>query len=628
MPFSTAGAALIIRAATPLIKDLYEGAKGASSKALRIWKADKFPDKLFITLTELDKVRTIWSPEKNISLRDFYYPSRIKSSDGPLSVNYISDLGSGCIAVQGIVGQGKSILLRYLAMQELSHPEKPRIPLFIELRKLSKDLTLMGAIKKSLIACDIDVNDDVFTYLANSEKIVILLDGFDEIESNIVKASTLEIEDIVSRHPKLQVIVSSRPDNEIQKLSKFNVVDIHPLGTEDYFPFLKKLSLDTDKIIAIVDAITGSPSNVASLITTPLMLTLVVMVYQSESQIPAELPEFFEKLFYTVFTRHDKLKPTFERQHYSSLSEKKLQELFEAFCFMAMQAGHGRTLNSSQFSEAFELAQDCVKGSSCTEDGFRKDITKVSCLMLEEGFQDVTFLHKSIAEYHAAAFVKDSDDSFAKEFYEIASDNWSYWKECLSFLKSIDKYRFSKFFTLINITPVVSTIQELANCNSAHEVAKILPNWMKDVSVHFNYFDLDSPSHEEEEETDNFNPVLRTGYRLALCGTWDKPSNFYFRYYPESISTSLLASAPEVLSELDIDQLIASGKQIRRPDDDTIEIGIIDALDAWAMDQFKIDTRSFLINLQTQLKDANETSRMSDNRMFILSKKRDQVTKP
>src|SRR5690606_19930394 len=232
--------------------------------------------------------------------------------------------------------------------------------------------------------------------------------------SNIVKTTTLEIEDIVARHPKLQIIVSSRPDNEIQKLSKFSVVDIYPLGVDDYFPFLGKLNVDADKSIAIVNAITSSPSKVSNLIKTPLMLTLVVMVYQSESQIPAELPEFFEKLFYTVFTRHDKLKPTFERKHYSNLSEKKLQELFEAFCFMAMQAGHGRTLNLSQFSESFEIAQECVKGSDCTEDGFRKDITKVSCLMLEEGFQDVTFLHKSIAEYHAAAFVKSSGDDFAK----------------------------------------------------------------------------------------------------------------------------------------------------------------------------------------------------------------------
>lgn len=623
MIMSTAGAALIIRVASPLINDLYNGAKDATRKALRNWKAGKFPEKLLRTLLDLNNVRTIWSPDKNILLTDFYYPSRIEGPDGSQSVSYISDLGSGCVVVQGIVGQGKSIFFRYLAMQELSHPERPRIPLFLELRKLSKDLTLMAAIKKSLAACDIDVNDEVFAYLANSRKLVILLDGFDEIESDVVKATTIEIDDIVTRHPSLQIIVSSRPDNEIQKLSKFGIININPLGIKDYFPFLKKLNVETDKAAAIVDAITESPSNVSSLITTPLMLTLVVMVYQSESQIPVELPEFFEKLFYTVFTRHDKLKPTFERQHYSSLSERKLQELFEAFCFMAMQAGHGRTLNSSQFSEAFDLAQDCVKGSSCTEDGFRKDITKVSCLMLEEGFQDATFLHKSIAEYHAAAFVKDSGDSFAQKFYEISSEDWSYWKECLSFLKSIDKYRFSKFFTVVNILPAKALIQELLNCNSGREVARVIPSWMSSVCIHFRYYDLDSPPEDDYVDSE-FKPSLRKGYRLAMCGTWGKPSNFYLRYYPEKISTTLLSACPDVLSEVEVEDLISSGKQIRRPDDRTLEISVADVLDSWAMEKFKAETNSYFLQLELLLKDAYETVEMSDNRMLIFSKKRDQ----
>lgn len=625
MILSAASTAFVVRAASPLIKDLYEGAKGAVSKSLKNWKAEKFPEKLLRTLLDLDNVRTIWSPEKNISLRDFYYPSRINSPNGAQSISFISDLGSSCVVVQGIVGQGKSILFRYLAMQELSHPDRPRIPLFLELRKLSKDLTLTAAIKNSLSACDIEADDEVFAYLANSGKLVILLDGFDEIESNIVKSTTLEIDDIVARHPALQIIVSSRPDNEIQKLSKFTVVDINPLGVDDYLPFLKKLNVEPDKANTIVNAITGSPSNVSSLIKTPLMLTLVVMVYQSESQIPVELPEFFEKLFYTVFTRHDKLKPTFARQHYSSLSERKLQELFEAFCFMAMQAGHGRTLNSSQFSEAFELAQDCVKGSDCTEDGFRKDITKVSCLMLEEGFQDVTFLHKSIAEYHAAAFVKDSADNFAKKFYDVASKEWSYWKECLLFLKSIDKYRFSKFFSVVNLTPAISVTQKLANCDSGREVAKSIPKWISQVCVHYRYYDLDSPSEDVTIAAD-FTPPHRQGYRLAMCGTWGKPSNFYLVYYPEKISTALLEASPEVLSEAEVEELIASGKQIKRPDDDTIEIGIGDVLDTWAMEKFKVAMNGYLMQLELQLKDANDTAEMSDNRMAIFSKKREQPT--
>lgn len=66
--------------------------------------------------------------------------------------------------------------------------------------------------------------------------------------------------------------------------------------------------------------------------------------------------------------------------------------------------------------------------------------------MLEEGVGETTFLHKSIAEYHAAAFVKSCDDDFQVDFYKIAKTDYQQWKECLIFLEAIDPLRFSKFY--------------------------------------------------------------------------------------------------------------------------------------------------------------------------------------
>lgn len=83
------------------------------------------------------------------------------------------------------------------------------------------------------------------------------------------------------------------------------------------------------------------------------MLTLVVIVYETESQIPETLPDFFEKLFQVVFTRHDKLKAAFNRKHYTGLSEGTLQKVFEAFCFMCVQDGIGRSLKGGGVFKGF-----------------------------------------------------------------------------------------------------------------------------------------------------------------------------------------------------------------------------------------------------------------------------------
>ncbi|WP_347170619.1 hypothetical protein AAHI06_08885 [Pseudomonas salmasensis] len=257
----------------------------------------------------------------------------------------------------------------------------------------------------------------MFTYLASTGKIVLLLDGFDEIAAGSVVDVIDEIEWLQSRFSELRIIVSSRPGGEVQKLPGFDIVKISPLDEDDYEPFLKCLKIALEKRVELLDVLSKSESSVNGVISTPLMLTLVVMVYESEREIPSTLPEFFEKLFHVVFTRHDRLKVGFERKHYSGLSERGLQRLFEAFCFMSMQLGYGRSLDSDQFHESFNMAISYVDGCECKSEDFRKDIVKVACLMMEEGIDVVTFLHKSIVEYYAAAFIRHSSDEVASMFY-------------------------------------------------------------------------------------------------------------------------------------------------------------------------------------------------------------------
>ena len=178
------------------------------------------------------------------------------------------------------------------------------------------------------------------------------------------------------------------------------------------------------------------------------MLTLLVLVYESEKEIPSNLPDFYEKLFSTVFTKHDRLKSGFDRRHYSGLSESRIQKLFDAFCFMAMQAGQGRSLSNEEFLKAFNKACKYVPDSVCELENFKKDIVKVACLMLEDGYDRTTFLHKSVAEYHAASFIKHSSDPIAIKFYEQAPESYREWEPVMNFLSFIDSYRYGRDYIL------------------------------------------------------------------------------------------------------------------------------------------------------------------------------------
>ncbi|AMS17686.1 hypothetical protein A3218_26590 [Pseudomonas chlororaphis] len=221
------------------------------------------------------------------------------------------------------------------------------------------------------------------------------------------------------------------------------------------------------------------------------MLTLVVIVHQTEQEIPSTLPEFFDKLFNTVFSKHDRFKAGFDRQHHSGLSENELKKLFDAFCFMVIQGRGGRSLAIEEFNKFYDKALNYTKSGSCTVERFRKDIVNISCLMLDEGYDTTTFLHKSILDYHAAAFVKALPDITAERFYDTAFNSYNIWKYPLEFLEAIDTTRYLKYYTLKNLSMQLSIITKLIASKDDNELIVYLetiqPDFMYSVDKNLSF---------------------------------------------------------------------------------------------------------------------------------------------
>lgn len=483
---SAALTTLVARSISPAINDLYNMAKGAVKESLERIHIAQGGKKFARGLLKFEKVKTIWSPDKEMSVMDFYYPSSIRSAEKRLAIKSIGDLPVGNLIIQGIVGRGKSIFLRYLAATMLRDDEFYNIPIFLELRTISPKRTIVQAVERYMNSIGLDMSEGVFDHIASSGKLCLLLDGFDEVSDESVNDIVEEIEFLQIRYPELRLIVSSRPGNEIQKLPGFEVVDLLPLTEDDYDPFMRKLRIPSTKRVELISAIQESPSNIEGIISTPLMMTLVILVYESEREIPRTLPEFFEKLFHVVFTRHDRLKIGFNRKHFSGLSERKLQKVFEAFCFMVLELGHGRTLDAEAFDSTFETAIQYVEDCKCEVDGFKKDIVKVACLMMEEGIGGFAFLHKSIMEYYAAAFIKHSPEDIGALFYqEAAGQDAKKWKPILAFLSSIDTYRFSKYFLLADGKRLHNRIREILERKDDNELLNFIEEFYPDVGINF-----------------------------------------------------------------------------------------------------------------------------------------------
>jgi hypothetical protein len=467
----------------PILTNLFKNSHTAIKKRLEKYSAAVEVKKFSKRLWEINKVKTIWSHGRDVPLRDFYYPASMSLENRLIKVLKYDQLPNRNIIIEGIVGQGKSIFMRQLA--HLVIYEKLCIPVFIELRTINRKKNLMDNILQFLSSAGIDIDLEIFKYLANSGKLVLLLDGFDEVNLEFVPELIGDLQSLLVSYEDLRIIISSRPGSSVQNVVGFEIIKLEPLVSGDYDGFLSKIVVDIAKRVDLLNAIQNSPENIKDVISTPLMLSLLVIVYESERNIPATLPEFFEKLFNTVFTRHDRIKAGFNRQHYSGLSESKIQKLFEAFCFFIVQHDYGRSITDKQFERAFDLAISVSSGIDCSLENFKKDIVKVSCLMLEDGINLNTFLHKSILDYHAAAFIARCPDELASKFYSQENSNYLKWLPVLQFLERIDTYRYARDYYLKIVNSEIQKVSDLLKHKNDSDLIDYIISRYGDMTINF-----------------------------------------------------------------------------------------------------------------------------------------------
>ena len=316
------------------IEDAYNGASGAIRAKIAGVRAAKKMSALHNRLWQIQKVKTIWNPDRALSLGTIYHPVDVTIAREGFSVvkrvNSSSDLLTSHCIIYGTAGQGKSILMKYLVGKEIRSGDT--IPLLCELRNVSNSLE-EHLVEKFCLLLDVKQEQSVFDLFASRGKVAFLLDGFDEVDQGNVQSILLQIDSLSFKYPSARIIVTSRPNSECRTLVGFSSANIRPLGQQDLLPFFKKITRDADFSRRLVESIAASPIGIRELVTTPLLATLLAISYRAAHKIPIEFSEFYEELFQVLLVRHDTSKMGWRRKRQSGLTDRQVQQIFEAFCF-------------------------------------------------------------------------------------------------------------------------------------------------------------------------------------------------------------------------------------------------------------------------------------------------------
>ena len=426
-----------------LFSELIKISKGPLKQAVLSCVTDEAANKRVRYADSICKVKTIWQIDKNVDVDDFYYPTTINFDNSSKVISCIEELfkGQRALIVEGIAGQGKSIFLRYLTKKALFHSNI--IPIFVQLRFISKDNDIESLVLKALNSVGI-INDPlVIEYFLRSGKLYLVLDGFDEIEDEYRSETIRIIEEYLHNYEKLKVLISSRPNSDIQHSYMFSVIRIRPLDASNRKKLISVLVSNAEIRQDIIKSITNKPK-ISGVLVTPLLITLLVITYKSENEIPDHLSDFYKALFTTLIKRHDKTKPGYVRQRLTSIGNVKFERLFENICFTALKS-YKISMSENEYFQFTQEAMSVEKIEGVCAESLMQDITSVTCLILLDG-DKYYFLHKSIPEYFSAQRIAQEQDPTIKSLiYKQLRNNLipENWYQTIRFLDEIDNYDFN-----------------------------------------------------------------------------------------------------------------------------------------------------------------------------------------
>lgn len=428
-----------------VVDDLIKSAKGKVkekiSEAFAISKLEYFKN----NVGRIGQVKTILNPDSIVDLHEIFFDEAVLF-DGE-KIESFNQFGTKQVLVEGGPGQGKSLFLRKLCIKEGAGSSY--IPIFIEFRNLKYKKKLKDELMDAIEDLGVKLDNTLFEFLAKSNKIVLFLDGFDEVPNSERSKVARELETIFRTFPDLRAVVSSRPDSGMGSSFYFSKRKISPMLLSTQKEFVNHLYHE-DKQSESINNILSNSHFISEVTTTPLLLTLFTITYNARQFKPDSLSEFYSLIFPTMLYRHDRMKIGFERERKAGLTDYQMQRLFDSLSFLSLNDNNTR-FSTYLFQKYLENSAKLERLPENIEDLLIDDITTITALIVRDGFDEFSFTHKSIQEYFASVFISRLSEPRKIGFYNLVINDFNEfrkWQNTLSFLETIDERNYTKYFLI------------------------------------------------------------------------------------------------------------------------------------------------------------------------------------
>ena len=349
----------------------------------------------------------------------------------------------------GQPGVGKTTFLRWLALRAARETLAPaRIPLYVELRRMNSwEGSLFSLAAHQLTLGGFPDGEDRLDDWLRQGRVLLLLDGLDEVLSERRNAVNDEIADLQKRSGESVILVTCRPHAETRRFEHVTYVQVADFTESQVNTFVRNwFDADAARGDSLLRELEKNEhQSIRELTRTPLLLALLCIAYAEKPTFPRQRGELYSRALRVVLAQWDGERGVKRDSAYGQLTPKRKDELLAHLAYHTFAQGQyfipqprlvalvrdfwqtwRQTLMAQQRQEYGQVYPPELPPREVNATAVIGEIAAQHGLLVAQTDDLYSFSHLTLQEYFTARYIVDNAaaDTLPRLMQRVGDGRW------------------------------------------------------------------------------------------------------------------------------------------------------------------------------------------------------------